>query len=190
MCVGGAFSSICVRYRAFPQAHSSERRHHVYDDDGELHLRHVNPAETPHVYCTFTRTQTGAGGHSQAKAHGPRHVGLPVGAEEHEHPHETAEEHPVRVLAYPAGNAGSHGNKYWRQRNGTGDERGCRGCVSPKTAAREHLWRRRRSRGQRSPPGRRSCWSSSTASRRWRLETGRRRGRTRSARRPMMEPGC
>lgn len=29
---------------------------------------------------------------SQAEAEGPGHVGLPVGAEEHEHPDETAEE--------------------------------------------------------------------------------------------------
>lgn len=33
----------------------------------------------------------------QAKVEGPRHVGLPVGAEEHEHPDETAEEYPVGV---------------------------------------------------------------------------------------------
>lgn len=47
----------------------------------------------------------------QAEAHGPGHVGLPLGAEEHEHAHETTEEHPVRVQADSAGNAGSHGNK-------------------------------------------------------------------------------
>lgn len=33
----------------------------------------------------------------QAKAEGPGHVGLPVGAEEHEHPNETTEENPVGV---------------------------------------------------------------------------------------------
>lgn len=33
----------------------------------------------------------------QAKVEGPGHVGLPVGAEEHEHPDETAEEYPVGV---------------------------------------------------------------------------------------------
>lgn len=33
----------------------------------------------------------------QAKAQGPGHVGLPVGAEEHEHPNETTEENPVCV---------------------------------------------------------------------------------------------
>lgn len=36
-------------YRALPQAHSSKRRHQVDDDDGDLHLRHVDPAKTPHV---------------------------------------------------------------------------------------------------------------------------------------------
>lgn len=43
--------SVCVTdflhmycYRALPQGHSSKRRHQVYDDDGDLHLRHVDPA--------------------------------------------------------------------------------------------------------------------------------------------------
>lgn len=55
-------------------------------------------------------------------------------------------------------------------------------------AGSEHLWRRHRSRGQRSPPGRRSCSSAWTASHQWRRETGRRRGRVRSTQRPTMEP--
>lgn len=57
----------------------------------------------------------------QAKAHCPRHVGLPLGTEEHEHSHETTEEHPVRVQTYSTGNTRSHGNKDWRQRNATDD---------------------------------------------------------------------
>lgn len=49
--------SVCVTdflhlscYRALPQAHSSEGRHQVYDDDGDLHLRHVDPAQTPQAH--------------------------------------------------------------------------------------------------------------------------------------------
>lgn len=36
-------------------------------------------------------------GDLQAEAQGPWHVGLPVRAEEHEHPNEATEENPVRV---------------------------------------------------------------------------------------------
>lgn len=51
---------------------------------------------------------------SQAKAQGPGHVGLPVGAEEHEHPNETTEEDPVWVQSYSTWNAWPHSNKDWR----------------------------------------------------------------------------
>jgi len=47
----------------------------------------------------------------QAEAEGPGHVGLPVGAEEDEHPDEPAEEDPVRVSSDATGNTRSHGNK-------------------------------------------------------------------------------
>lgn len=43
--------SVCVTdflhlycYRGLPQAHSSKCGHEVYDDDGDLHLCHVDPA--------------------------------------------------------------------------------------------------------------------------------------------------
>lgn len=102
-------------YRILPQAHSSECRHQVYGDDGDLHLCHINPAETAHIYgrcgvLFFLIWQEGRR-NLQAEAHGPGDIGLPLGAEEHEHPHKTAEEHPIRVQANSAGNAGSHGNK-------------------------------------------------------------------------------
>lgn len=58
------------------------------------------------------------------------------------------------------------------------------------TAVSEHLWRRHRSRGQRSPPGQRRCWCAWTASHRWHQGTGRRRGRMHSTQRPTMEPSC
>lgn len=109
------FLRVCC-YHALPQAHSSDRRHQVHDDDGDLHLRHVDPAWTPHVHGGAEQVRleikkNKKSNNLQAKAHCPGHVGLPLGAEEHEHPHETTEEHPVRVQAYSAGNARSHGNK-------------------------------------------------------------------------------
>lgn len=49
---------------------------------------------------------------SHAKAQGSRHVCLPVGAVEHEHPSEAAEEHPVRVRAHLHGYTGSQHDKH------------------------------------------------------------------------------
>lgn len=78
--------------RCLPKSDASESCHHVHEDDGELDLCHID----------------------QAKAESPRHVRLPVSAEEHKHPDETAEENPVWVPPYSTGNARSHGDKHCR----------------------------------------------------------------------------
>lgn len=182
-------------YRALPQAHSSKRWYQVYDDDGDLHLRHVNPAKTPYVRGgaeqVNLKTQTkavltgqSALSRTRRSATGRRRTWTS----------------PQNHRRTSSSGTGLFHRKYTfpRQQRLKAEERDrwleSHSCSNQKlqmiTVVSEHLWRRHRSHGRRSPPGQRSCSFAWTASHRWHQETGRRRGRMRSTQRPTMEPRC
>lgn len=50
LCVQSSSIDVTVQnalfcYRGLPKAHSSESRHHIHDNDGDLHLCHVDPVK-------------------------------------------------------------------------------------------------------------------------------------------------
>lgn len=80
------------RQRSLPETNASKSCHQIHGDDGELHLCHID----------------------QAKAEGPRHVRLPVSAEEHKHADKTREKNPVWVSSYSTRNTRSHSDEHCR----------------------------------------------------------------------------
>lgn len=123
---------------------------------------------------------------SHAEAQRSRHVCLPVGAVEHEHPGEAAEEHPVGVCAHLHRDAGSQHHEHCRD-----TARGQRQRLHPSVHLKEEEekkkkafrftgeregtdpWRASRSRGRTARPAGSCCWCVGPASRRWRPATGR-----------------